>query len=304
MGSLRILTTVFAIASTIVAKEDCFAKLGLSFASVSPCGDKEALAHYLSKLQDHDDQWAIASYYINSGCSHEDATYQSELILHHSREHCVNKELRRVKRKDDTASSTDDSSKAASSSTVSSAATDSSAKSTRSTKKSTLDSSTSKTDSATTTTSTTASSTTSSTSTDSSATSSHTTFKSGEVNTGTVCFTTSNKSTSECDVQTSKGHVKTQTCTPTEVRESSCAPNLICTINPSKEDICMEIGRIQTDGIVIAVIFLVATFAIFGAICFASMRDSRRQKAAAERAEATALLRKFSKRNPASAAAL
>ncbi|KAI5455821.1 hypothetical protein BGZ63DRAFT_409479 [Mariannaea sp. PMI_226] len=108
MGSLRIFTALFAIISTIIAEDDCFTKLRLHFATISPCGDKEAIAYYLFELQDHDNQAAIASCYINSGCSQEDATYQSKLVLQHYWEHCAYKELRRAKREDG-ASTTEDS---------------------------------------------------------------------------------------------------------------------------------------------------------------------------------------------------
>lgn len=54
----------------------------------------------------------------------------------------------------------------------------------------------------------------------------------------------------------------------------------------------METRSIQTGGIVVAIVFAVATFVGIAAISFASAKQAKLQKSSAVKAEAKALLRK------------
>lgn len=66
----------------------------------------------------------------------------------------------------------------------------------------------------------------------------------------------------------------------------------------------MEMKGIETDGIVIAIVFVAIIIVFFGGVCYASVRDSKRQKIAAERAEAVALTRAMTKRKRMAAAGM
>ncbi|KPM40476.1 hypothetical protein AK830_g6078 [Neonectria ditissima] len=121
----------------------------------------------------------------------------------------------------------------------------------------------------------------------------------GSIMSGTACFTTTKTSTSACDVETNDGHVTTATCTPTEVLTSTCAPSLVCTTN-SVGDICMVAQGIETGGIIVAIIFAVLIVVGFGGVCFASSKDSRKQKRIAEKAEAIAESRRLLSRRKTS----
>lgn len=315
MTSFRILTTLVVLAASALANNKCFTQHSERLAELSTCGDKNAIIYYLEQLDGYD-LAEVTSVFIEAGCSPEDAGDEAKLTIRRCRELFVTHELRRVRRQDSdstTAESETTTAEAASSSaaaatteaeTTTAVASTTSTTSTTSTSTST---STTSTTDATTTAETTATSTATATSTgsttvDTTASSTATASYTGGVMSGTVCFTTSYTSTSACDVETSDGHVKTNTCTPTNVLTSTCQPSLLCTTN-SVGDICMELQGIQTDGIIIAIVFVAIIIVFFSGVCYASMRDSKRQKIAAEKAEAVALTRAMTKRKRMATAA-
>ncbi|KYK54480.1 hypothetical protein DCS_06438 [Drechmeria coniospora] len=115
---------------------------------------------------------------------------------------------------------------------------------------------------------------------------------------GAECFTTSTIDTTTCLLTTADGVQKTQTCTPTQVARSECAPGLKCTIGVNNEDICMVLhNNLETGGIIIAIVFAVIIVVGLGSLTFLCCRDRRNQKSMAAKAEAVALARAATKKH-------
>ncbi|CAM1507464.1 Fc.00g071050.m01.CDS01 [Cosmosporella sp. VM-42] len=118
--------------------------------------------------------------------------------------------------------------------------------------------------------------------------------------TGTDCFTTGKKSTTECPLSTSDGHVKTVTCFPTEVSTSECAPGLLCTVDTSNNDVCMDLqSSLETSGIVILIVFGIIIALGIGSLTFMCCKESKDQKRLTAKAEAVALARAATKKQRA-----
>lgn len=130
-------------------------------------------------------------------------------------------------------------------------------------------------------------------------TSAKTTLKFG-AKTGTDCFTTGTKTTTECPLSTSNGHVKTVTCFPTQVPTSECSPHMICTLDSSNNDVCMDIqSGLETSGIAILIVFGVILALGIGSLTFVCCKDRKQQKRLVAKAEATALARAATKKQRA-----
>ncbi|KAH6880083.1 hypothetical protein B0T10DRAFT_495816 [Thelonectria olida] len=121
----------------------------------------------------------------------------------------------------------------------------------------------------------------------------------GGVMTGTRCFTTGKKSTSSCDITTSGKHVKTNTCVPTTVTTSTCAPSLLCTVNSSNQDICMDLKPMDVGGIIVTLVFAGALVIGAAALTWACCKDRKQQKHLKAKAEAVALKRAATKKQNA-----
>lgn len=121
----------------------------------------------------------------------------------------------------------------------------------------------------------------------------------GGVMTGDKCFTSGTKSTTACSMTTSGKHTKTVSCSSTVVTTSSCDPTLICTINASNEDICMEIVRMDVGGIIVTLVFAAALVIGAAALTWACCRDRKQQKRLVAKAEAVALARAATKKQRA-----
>ena len=106
------------------------------------------------------------------------------------------------------------------------------------------------------------------------------------------CKKTSTVSTTTCPVETNDGKVKTGDCVPTTITEAECAPGLLCDIDSSGQDICMELhNSLDIGGMIIAIVFAVAVTVGIGTLTFLCIKDGREQKRLAAKAEATALAR-------------
>ncbi|KAK7403011.1 hypothetical protein QQX98_011252 [Neonectria punicea] len=123
--------------------------------------------------------------------------------------------------------------------------------------------------------------------------------KTGSIYSGTDCFTTGKKSTTECPLSTSNGHVKTVTCFPTEVTTSSCASTLICTTDSANNDICMDLHHMDVGGIIVSIVFASALVIGAGLLTWACCKDRKEQKRMVAKAEATALVRAATKKQRA-----
>ncbi|KAK7429340.1 hypothetical protein QQZ08_004152 [Neonectria magnoliae] len=123
--------------------------------------------------------------------------------------------------------------------------------------------------------------------------------KTGSIYSGTDCFTTGKKSTTECPMTTSDGHARTVTCFPTEVTTSSCASTLICTTDSANNDICMDLHHMDIGGIIISIIFAAALVIGAALLTWACCKDRKEQKRMVAKAEATALVRAATKKQRA-----
>ncbi|KPM34507.1 hypothetical protein AK830_g12068 [Neonectria ditissima] len=123
--------------------------------------------------------------------------------------------------------------------------------------------------------------------------------KTGSIYSGTDCFTTGTKSTSDCPLSTSSGHVKTLTCTSTVVTTSSCAETLICTTDSANNDICMDLHHMDVGGIIVSIVFAAALVIGAAALTWACCKDRKEQKRMVAKAEATALVRAATKKQRA-----
>lgn len=113
---------------------------------------------------------------------------------------------------------------------------------------------------------------------------------------GTECFTTEKKSTTECPLETTSGKTVTGSCFPTEVQVSKCAPKLLCTLDSSNNDICMEKKGMDTGGIIVMIVFASIVALGVGALIFMCCKDRKEQKRLAAKAETVALARAATKK--------
>lgn len=123
--------------------------------------------------------------------------------------------------------------------------------------------------------------------------------KTGKIYSGTDCFSTGKSSTSSCPLTTSGDRTLTVTCFPTEITTSTCDPTLICTVDSSNNDICMDLHKMDVGGIVVALVFASALVIGAAGLTFACCKDRKEQKRLAAKAEATALARAATKKQRA-----
>ncbi|KAF7535566.1 hypothetical protein G7Z17_g13188 [Cylindrodendrum hubeiense] len=123
--------------------------------------------------------------------------------------------------------------------------------------------------------------------------------KTGTIYSGTDCFSTGTTSTSSCKMTTSSGHTLTGTCVPSVMTTSTCDPTLVCTVDSSSNDICMDLHHMDVGGIVVAIVF--AGFLVIGgaALTWACCKDRKEQKRLIAKAEVTALARAATKKQRA-----
>ncbi|KAM5354467.1 hypothetical protein ACJ41O_001114 [Fusarium nematophilum] len=120
-----------------------------------------------------------------------------------------------------------------------------------------------------------------------------------DVLSGTKCFSTGKKETTECPVETTSGKTTTGKCTDTTVTTSKCAADYICTLDSSNNDICMKKQEMDTAGIIIAICFAVAVALMTGYLTFMCCRDRKEQKRLIAKSEAVALARAATKKQRA-----
>lgn len=113
---------------------------------------------------------------------------------------------------------------------------------------------------------------------------------------GTDCFETGKTSTSECPKETVSGKTTTGSCFPTEVTTSKCASGLICTLDASNNDICMEKKGMETGGIIVMIVFASFIALGIGALIFMCCKERKEQKRLAVKAETVALARAATKK--------
>ncbi|CRK25084.1 hypothetical protein BN1708_014129, partial [Verticillium longisporum] len=102
------------------------------------------------------------------------------------------------------------------------------------------------------------------------------------------CSTTTTKSTTICPIQTTGTAAGAQlSCFPTEVLKAKCADDMWCAKKPGH---CKVLNnKLDTSGIVVAILFSGAIVVAALGMCVLCWRDSKRQKGIRARAEAAAL---------------
>lgn len=113
---------------------------------------------------------------------------------------------------------------------------------------------------------------------------------------GDACFTHKEFDTTKCDVVTNGDKTSTNTCTPVKATSSDCLDGYICTVDNTRQAICMPQQSIDTGGIIIAIVF--AAFIVIGIayLTFACCRERSHHKKVAAKAEAVALARAATKK--------